>query len=514
MQAYIRLDERRGRDHGLIVVTQADFVSDPVFFSLQRFSDGKYLASDSLWRSTKENLRACEYHWVNGTMTLVIGPDVVHELEPGTNYRLSVNGSPSIPVTLSRDVLRLLAQRAAQRASFAGGRDDLADGYVAGAAALGAGVPSAAGRSPDHEETDTRAPRGARSGRRSSSWLRVPLLAGATCLVAAGIGYTFWKWGDHNGPLELTPQSVLYSGDVTTVPLEGSGLDAGLGTALDANLQGTPISVPALSTAKTDAYPGADTESHAGAQGTASATSSASAAASSEHMRGDGAEQALSGLPDFGTPAQSPTEEYASDSVPDFGAESPQGPAASSAQVEAGSAATPGAATDRNHLAGRMSAWLGSAAKGHPFHPPVNVGDEGTVSVVPAVNGDESFATMVHDYLQSGGATPAVNVALAKKVRVASASDSDSDTAFMLLRDAAESGNTEAMYMVAQFYDPLCPLPRGHVPVSPAQAAAWYKRAAAGGLLHAFASSDALHAHLRQQAEQGDREAIKALRDW
>ena len=49
MQATIRLDGGQGRDRGVIVVREAPVVSGPLFFTLQRFPDGKYLSADSLW---------------------------------------------------------------------------------------------------------------------------------------------------------------------------------------------------------------------------------------------------------------------------------------------------------------------------------------------------------------------------------------------------------------------------------------------------------------------------------
>ncbi len=58
-----------------------------------------------------------------------------------------------------------------------------------------------------------------------------------------------------------------------------------------------------------------------------------------------------------------------------------------------------------------------------------------------------------------GEALPDVSLALAKPMRKADASPEECDAAFLLLEDAAQKGNGEAMLLVGEYYDPrpLCP---------------------------------------------------------
>ena len=59
-----------------------------------------------------------------------------------------------------------------------------------------------------------------------------------------------------------------------------------------------------------------------------------------------------------------------------------------------------------------------------------------------------------------GQALPDVSLAMAKPLRKAEATPEETDAAFLLLEDAAQKGNADAMFMVAQYYDPASTLPR------------------------------------------------------
>ena len=76
-----------------------------------------------------------------------------------------------------------------------------------------------------------------------------------------------------------------------------------------------------------------------------------------------------------------------------------------------------------------------------------------------------------------GEALPDVSLAMAKPMRKMDASPEECDAAFLLLEDAAQKGNTEAMFLVGQYYDPTATLPRGSIPVDMTQAKRWYDEA-------------------------------------
>ncbi|WP_165064263.1 sel1 repeat family protein [Desulfovibrio sp. ZJ200] len=113
-----------------------------------------------------------------------------------------------------------------------------------------------------------------------------------------------------------------------------------------------------------------------------------------------------------------------------------------------------------------------------------------------------------------GEARPEVSLALAKPLRKADASAEEGDAAFLLLEDAAQKGNAEAMLLVGQFYDPVSALPRGSIPVDISQARRWYDMALAKGQAEARAALDKLRAHVRAAADKGDVEARSLLQTW
>ena len=113
-----------------------------------------------------------------------------------------------------------------------------------------------------------------------------------------------------------------------------------------------------------------------------------------------------------------------------------------------------------------------------------------------------------------GAADPAASLALAKPLRTPEASPEDSDAAFLLLEDAAQKGNAEAMWLVGQFYDPAAGLPRGSIPADMSLARQWYEKAKAAGVTQAEAALKALRAHVEAAAAKGDMEAKMLLQSW
>lgn len=113
-----------------------------------------------------------------------------------------------------------------------------------------------------------------------------------------------------------------------------------------------------------------------------------------------------------------------------------------------------------------------------------------------------------------GAADPAGSLALAKPLRTPEASPEDSDAAFLLLEDAAQKGNAEAMWLVGQFYDPTAGLPRGSIPVDMSLARQWYEKAKTAGVAQADASLKTLRAHVEAEAGKGDMEARMLLQSW
>lgn len=113
-----------------------------------------------------------------------------------------------------------------------------------------------------------------------------------------------------------------------------------------------------------------------------------------------------------------------------------------------------------------------------------------------------------------GPADPAASLALAKPLRTPEAGPEESDAAFLLLEDAAQKGNAEAMWLVGQFYDPATTLPRGSIPADMSLARQWYEKARAAGVAQAEAALKALRAHVEAEASKGDMEAKMLLQNW
>ena len=113
-----------------------------------------------------------------------------------------------------------------------------------------------------------------------------------------------------------------------------------------------------------------------------------------------------------------------------------------------------------------------------------------------------------------GTADPATSLELARPLRTPKAGNDESDAAFLLLEDAAQKGNAEAMFLVGQFYDPQSKLPRGSIPADMSQAKHWYDNAKSKGYAEADKALAALRRHVEGEAAKGNAEASLLLREW
>ena len=374
MQATIRLDGGQGRDRGVIVVREAPVVSGPLFFTLQRFPDGKYLSADSLWRSARDAFRSDDYRQKGGTLSIPIGPDILYELDSDTSYRMSINDSASFTLVVERKIFTALQGKAALEEYQKLHQESVNSG-----------------------EHDTRAP-SVRQAHNGLGWraLLLPILALVLCIGLA---------------LHQFSREQIF-------PLQDKAI----------NLTSTPM---------------------------------------------DGQEN-----------ERSETRSVSASTMENVARILPQ---TSYFTFENGSSSLESTNPPSQDIQGFLSDKAGSA---------------------------ESFSHTVSEYLQSSFVSSDLNVLLAKRVRVEGALQEETDTAFELLQDAANDGNTEAMYMLAQYYDPLSPLPHGSVEQDPCLAREWYMRASEGGLAKASLACDELKNYIARKAAEGDRKAQNILSYW
>ncbi len=363
MQATIRLDGGQDRDRGLIVVRDAPAVSGPIFFTLQRFPDGKYLSADSLWRTDRDTFRSDDYRQKAGTLVIPVGPDILYELDSDASYRMSINDSASFALTVERKLFTALQGKAAL------------EEYQR----LHAG-------SQDHN--DALAP-----------------------------------------PLSRRPKSHGLHWPALLVPLLALVLCLGLALKNLARDQYFPLQDTAISLTST---PMSD-------------------------------------------------------------------------QDEAVYKTRPVSETTRENVA-RIIAQGSSLSHGASSSMGAELLAQGSA--------ENTFTRTVSEYLHSNHVSADLNVQLARKVRVEGAGPRETDTAFELLQDAANDGNTEAMFMLAQYYDPLSSLPHGSVEPDPCLARDWYRRAQQGGLAKAALACEELRNYIARKATAGDRKAQEVLRYW
>ena len=144
--------------------------------------------------------------------------------------------------------------------------------------------------------------------------------------------------------------------------------------------------------------------------------------------------------------------------------------------------------------------------------PSVDAADTaGTATPAPSV--EASPMQKARDHLR-GQADPATSVALARPLRTPDVQPQDADAAFLLLEDAAQKGNAEAMFLSGQFYDPACTLPRGSIMPDMGMARTLYESARSSGVTEAEAALSALRRHAEAEAAKGNADARALLRDW
>ena len=108
----------------------------------------------------------------------------------------------------------------------------------------------------------------------------------------------------------------------------------------------------------------------------------------------------------------------------------------------------------------------------------------------------------------AGKADPKESVTLAKKLR----EDKDGgDAAFLLVEDAAQKGDAEAMLLTGGYFDPADSAPSGTIKKDPAEALSWYKKAKDAGNAEADARMASLRAWAELETARGSPEAKDLL---
>ncbi|HIW01239.1 MAG TPA: hypothetical protein H9894_08645 [Candidatus Desulfovibrio intestinipullorum] len=120
------------------------------------------------------------------------------------------------------------------------------------------------------------------------------------------------------------------------------------------------------------------------------------------------------------------------------------------------------------------------------------------------------FLDSAREHLR-GSADPATSLSMAKARLTPDADAATTDGAFLLIEDAAQKGQPEAMYLLGQFYDPASTLPKGSIMPDAAQARDWYGKAAAAGFAKARTALKNLKNFLKARAGSGDAEAARLL---
>ena len=115
--------------------------------------------------------------------------------------------------------------------------------------------------------------------------------------------------------------------------------------------------------------------------------------------------------------------------------------------------------------------------------------------------------TQAREYL-AGQANPVEGVKLAKELR---ADKDGADAAFLLVEDAAQKGNAEAMLLTGGYFDPADNAASGSIKKDPGEALSWYKKAKAAGSPDAEARLNALRAWAQAEAAKGSTEAKQLL---
>lgn len=132
-----------------------------------------------------------------------------------------------------------------------------------------------------------------------------------------------------------------------------------------------------------------------------------------------------------------------------------------------------------------------------------------------------SAMAQARQHLQAQG-DPAQGLALAQQLQTQQSADSAADAAtqsqradaiFLLVEDAAQKGQGEAMILLARYFDPVDKAPKGSIHSDPQQAMHWYTLARAAGQSPAADSGiNALRQWATTAAAAGDKAAQELLR--
>lgn len=163
--------------------------------------------------------------------------------------------------------------------------------------------------------------------------------------------------------------------------------------------------------------------------------------------------------------------------------------------------------------AGGAAAWYFLKGGDAAPVPPVPATADGAPADTKADAPAQSALGMARQHLR-GAADPAGSLSLAKPLRTPDATPEEADAAFLLLEDAAQKNQAEAMWLVGQYYDPTCALPRGSIPTDMALARQWYEKAKAAGIARAGEALNSLRAHVEAEAAKGNTEAKMLLQNW
>jgi len=142
-----------------------------------------------------------------------------------------------------------------------------------------------------------------------------------------------------------------------------------------------------------------------------------------------------------------------------------------------------------------------------PTPPPHRRPAPAAEKAAPADKAPDPPLAQARAFLRAKGA---LDQALALSQRMPQTPDGR-DAAFLLLNAAAEGGQSQAMLLLARFYDPTDTAPAGTIVKDAAQARVWYAKARDAGEADAPSRLDALDAWLRQQADKGDARAKDIL---
>lgn len=159
--------------------------------------------------------------------------------------------------------------------------------------------------------------------------------------------------------------------------------------------------------------------------------------------------------------------------------------------------------------------WLSGSRVEHPA-PPARQEIPAPPPPSPTPVPPPAASSPLSDVRKLLGGSPSADAArdAGVRLRVPGADADRSDAAFLALEYAAEKGDAEAMFLTAQFYDPLSALPRGTLRPDVAEAHGWYAKARDRGNPRAAEALAALRAHVEQKAREGDADAARLLNAW